>query len=63
VDDGGVRSLKPDVDVHHQPFRTNHMLPEIAGALLSLHANHCLLSNSGMALDLLFAMIGPKITS
>jgi hypothetical protein len=39
------------------------MLPEIAGALLSLHANHCLLSNSGMALDLLFAMIGPKITS
>jgi hypothetical protein len=35
----------------------------IAGALLSLHANQCLLSNSGMALDLLFAMIRPKIAS
>jgi hypothetical protein len=48
----------------NQLFRTtNHVLPQVACALLSLHANHCLLSNSGMALDLLFAMIGPEIAS
>jgi hypothetical protein len=51
-------------------FTTSPAFPNksyaVACALLSLHANHCLaqqFSNSGIALYLLFAVIGPEIAS